>query len=101
MHFFPDQTLFMHSIDNDRTDYFLTLSCILKTSYQYISLFQARGLMNIWMLKQNGTKEDGQKSIDVVAMAWEEIFIEKIIHNSEKSLKLPNELTMVAMAERR
>ena len=64
-------------------------------------MFQARGLMNIWMLKQNGTKEDGQKSIDVVAMAWEEIFIEKIIYNSEKSLKLPNELTMVAMAERR
>ena len=57
--------------------------------------------MNIWMLKQNGTKEDGQKSIDVVAMAWEEIFIEKIIHNSGKSLKLQNELTMVAMAERR
>ena len=57
--------------------------------------------MNIWMLKQNGTKEDGQKSIDVVAMAWEEIFIEKIIHNSDQSLTLPNELTMDAMAERR
>ena len=57
--------------------------------------------MNIWMLKQNGTKEDGQKSIDVVAMAWEEIFIEKIIYNSDQSLALPKNLRMDAMAERR
>ena len=57
--------------------------------------------MNIWMLKQNGTKEDGQKSIDVVAMAWEEIFIEKIIYNSDQSWALPKDLRMDAMAERR
>ena len=44
---------------------------------------KAKGLMNIWFLKQNGTKEEGKKPIDEIAMAWEKIFIDKIIKDSK------------------
>ena len=39
--------------------------------------------MNIWFLKQNTTKEEGKKPVDETAMAWEEIFIDKIITDSK------------------
>ena len=43
---------------------------------------KANGLMNIWFLKQNSTKEEGKKPIDETAMAWEKIFIDEIIKDS-------------------
>ena len=41
---------------------------------------KASALMNIWLLKQNGTKEAGGALVDVMAMEWEKVFIEEIIY---------------------
>ena len=60
---------------------------------------RARGVMNMWLLKQNSTKETGSNAIDEIAMAWEQIFIDNIIQKPIEGL--PSNMKMNAMAERR
>ncbi len=59
----------------------------------------ARAFMAIWLLNQNGTKEDGNDLIDEVAGNWENQFIADIILNPIPGL--PRGLRMDALAERR
>ena len=61
---------------------------------------KARGLMNIWLLRQNGTKETGKSPVDKTAMAWEQLFIERIVEYPIIK-EIPNGLKMDAIAERR
>ena len=35
--------------------------------------YKARGLMNIWALKNNATRQQGRNDVDEIAMDWEEV----------------------------
>ena len=59
----------------------------------------AKGLLNIWLLRQNGTKEPNGDLVDKVALEWEKAFVEEIIKNEVKGL--PDGLIFDALAERR
>ena len=37
--------------------------------------YKARGLMNIWALKNNATRQQGRNDVDEIAMDWEEVNI--------------------------
>ena len=63
------------------------------------SVIKATALMNIWLIKQNGTKIPNGDLIDEKAMDWEFKFIEKVINNA--SYYLPLNLTFNGIAERR
>ena len=54
--------------------------------------------MNIWFLKQNATKKEGKKPMDETAMAWEDIFIDKIMDFPE--VPIPDGLNIDTLAER-
>ena len=61
-------------------------------------VLRAKGLMNVWFLKQNATKKEGKKPMDETAMAWEDIFIEKIMDSPE--VPIPDGLKIDTLAER-
>ena len=63
------------------------------------SVTKATALMNIWLIKQNGTKIPNGDLIDEKAMEWEFKFIQKVIANA--SFYLPSNLTFNGIAERR
>ena len=46
--------------------------------------YKARGLMNIWALKNNATRQQGRNDVDEIAMDWEEV---KIFILNKKLLK--------------
>ena len=62
-------------------------------------VIKAKALLNIWLLKQNGTKDPNGQLIDAVAMKWESQFIKEIIVNPVEGI--PQGLTLDALAERR
>ena len=68
-----------------------------KTSGKVI---RASAFLNIWLLKQNGTKDPNGELIDVVAMEWEKVFIEEIIVK-EKNMKAQGDLTINGFTDRR
>lgn len=39
----------------------------------------AKGLMNVWILRENGTKEENQASVDAAAFDWETVFINLVV----------------------
>ena len=53
-------------------------------------VIKASALLNIWLLKQNGTKDPNGELIDPIAMEWEKTFIEEII--VKKIMDVPKEL---------
>ena len=55
--------------------------------------------MNIWLLKQNGTKVPNGDLIDEKALAWESTFIKEIISNA--SYNIPDNITFNGLADRR
>lgn len=61
---------------------------------------KASGIMNIWPIKHNGVKHDGSNEVDEIAIAWESVFIRKIIKENEMK-ELPSHMKMNALAERR
>ena len=63
------------------------------------SVTKATALMNIWLIKQNGTKIDNQDLKDERAMDWESVFIQQVIVNA--SYNLPLNLTFDGLADRR
>ena len=63
------------------------------------SVKKATALMNIWLIKQNGTKPEFGDLIDETALDWELTFIETIITNA--SYNLPANLTFDGLADRR
>ena len=68
-----------------------------KTSGKVIG---ASAFLNIWLLKQNGTKDPNGELIDVVAMEWEKVFIEEIIVK-EKNMGNQGYLTINGFTDRR
>ena len=61
-------------------------------------VLKAKGLMNVWFLKQNATKKEGKKPMDETAMAWEDIFIEKTMDSPV--VPIPDGLNIDTLAER-
>ena len=59
----------------------------------------ARAVMNIWLLRQNGTKKPDEQLIDAVAMDWEKAFIQQIILDQQKTV--PTGLKVDGLSERR
>ena len=68
-----------------------------KTSGKVI---RASAFLNIWLLKQNGTKDPNGELIDAVAMEWEKVFIEEIIVK-EKNMGNQEDLTINGFTDRR
>ena len=68
-----------------------------KTSGKVIG---ASAFLNIWLLKQNGTKDPNGELIDAVAMEWEKVFIEEIIVK-EKNMGNQGDLTINGFTDRR
>ena len=68
-----------------------------KTSGKVIG---ASAFLNIWLLKQNGTKDPNGELIDVVAMEWEKVFIEEIIVK-EKKIGVQKDLAINGFTDRR
>ena len=68
-----------------------------KTSGKVI---RASAFLNIWLLKQNGTKDPNGELIDAVAMEWEKVFIEEIIVK-EKNMGNQKDLTINGFTDRR
>ena len=60
----------------------------------------AAALMNVWLLEDRGVKEDGQASVDKIAMDWENDFVE-ITVGKKMPTGLPEGATLLGMAERR
>ena len=60
---------------------------------------KASALLNIWLLKQNGTKDPNGELIDPVAMEWEVAFIKEII--LKDNFDVPKELTVNGFTDRR
>lgn len=58
---------------------------------------RAGALLNVWLLKQNGTKDPNGQLIDADAMEWENAFIQRIFADQTR----PQGLTLDALAERR
>ena len=56
--------------------------------------------MNVWLLEDRGVKEDGQASVDKIAMDWENDFVE-ITVGEKMPTGLPEGATLLGMAERR
>ena len=63
------------------------------------NVIEAKALLNIWLLKQNGTKDPNGELIDAVAMEWEKAFIEEII--VKKVMGIPIGLTFNGFTDRR
>ena len=86
--------------------------------------YKARGLMNIWALKNNATRQQGRNDVDETAMDWEEVkifiilmksylninqlytfkiflqvFIDQLIHNEIEGI--PDGINFNAVAEKR
>ena len=68
-----------------------------KTSGKVI---RASAFLNIWLLKQNGTKDPNGELTDAVAMEWEKVFIEEIIVK-EKNMGNQEDLTINGFTDRR
>ncbi|TRY79298.1 hypothetical protein TCAL_08847, partial [Tigriopus californicus] len=62
-------------------------------------VLSAKGLMNVWILRENGTKEENQASIDEAAFDWETVFINIVVGEDVPS-GLPNGSKMYGLAER-
>ena len=62
-------------------------------------ILKAQALLNVWLLKQNGTKDPNGQLIDPAAMEWEMAFVKEIIVNPVEGI--PAGLTFNALAERR
>ena len=62
-------------------------------------VIKASALLNIWLLKQNGTKDPNGELIDPIAMEWEKTFIEEII--VKKIMDVPKELIVNGFTDRR
>merc|ERR1719492_520378 len=60
--------------------------------------YKARGLMNIWALKNNATRQQGRNDVDEIAMDWEEVFIDQLIHNEIEGI--PDGIDFNAVAEK-
>lgn len=60
----------------------------------------ASALMNVWLLEDHGVKEDGQASVDKVAMDWENAFVE-ITVGEKVPEGLPEGANLLGIAERR
>lgn len=59
----------------------------------------AKGLMNVWILRENGTKEENQASVDAAAFDWETVFINLVVGDGVPP-GLPNGTKMYGLAER-
>lgn len=63
------------------------------------TVIKARAVMNIWLLRQNGTKKASEQLIDAVAMDWEKAFIQQIILDQQS--RVPQGLKLDGLSERR
>ena len=62
-------------------------------------MIQASALLNIWLLKQNGTKDPNGELIDLIAMEWEKAFIQEII--VKKVMGVEDDLSINGFTDRR
>ena len=63
------------------------------------TVIKARAVMNIWLLRQNGTKKPDEQLMDTVALDWEKAFIQQIILDQQH--KVPEGLKIDGLSERR
>ena len=60
----------------------------------------ATGLLNIWLLKHDGIKEKGRKSVDAISMELESGFLDQVV-KEEVPEGLPEGARLLGLAERR
>jgi hypothetical protein len=66
------------------------------------TVVSASAIMNVWLLKENTTKEENQAAIDEVAMDWELGFIDLcLLQRDEVVPDLPGGAQLYLSAERR